>query len=102
MVPHRLIHRFPVGGNVSGGCRTLAASLEEVGHKEWASGGSMTLGEDFEVSDTHNRPRVSLFLSPKPLLAACHPDAELSATSPAPCLLVCHLFSHHENNEVNL
>ena len=28
-------------------------------------------------------------------------DVELSATSPAPCLLVCHHVSHHDDNGLN-
>ena len=35
-------------------------------------------------------------------LLPAYPDVELSATTPAPCLLVYHHASHHDNNEQNL
>jgi hypothetical protein len=36
------------------------------------------------------------------LLLPVDPDAELSASSPAPCLSPGHLASHHDDNRLNL
>lgn len=46
-------------------------------------GGSVLLGEDFEVSEAHAKPKVSLFLLP------ANPGAELSVPYPVPFLSVC-------------
>jgi hypothetical protein len=48
------------------------------------------------ASEAQAMPSHSLFLLP------AYPDVELSATTPAPCLLVYHHASHHDNNEQNL
>lgn len=52
-------------------------------------------GVNFEVSNAQTRPCVSLFLLPVDL------DVELSATSAALCLSVCHHDFHHGDNGLN-
>jgi hypothetical protein len=56
----------------------------------------MSLGMGFGFQKLHSKPRVSLFLLLMDL------DVEFSATSPAPCLPVCHNASCHDNNGLNL
>ena len=52
----------------------------------------MSLEMGLGVSSAQARPSGTLFLLP------AHLDVELSATSPAPCLLVfCHASNHDDN-----
>ena len=59
--------------------------------RTFAGIGIIGAGVVFGVSDVHVGSRVSApFLLPTDL------DVELSATSPAPCLLVCNHASHQD------
>ena len=58
----------------------------------------MSLCMGFEVSEAQVRPSVARIL----FLLPADSDVELSATSPAPCLPVCHHAFHHDNNELSL
>ena len=49
----------------------------------------------FEALKAQARFRVTSFL------LCANPDVELSATSPALCLPVCRLVSHHDDSELN-
>jgi hypothetical protein len=56
-------------------------------------GGSMSLWVSFEASEAQARPQChSLFL------LSADPNIELSATSPVPCLPVCHCASCHNDS----
>jgi hypothetical protein len=60
------------------------------------SGGKLSQEVEFGISEAHARPRVYFFLLP------VDPDVELLATSPAPCLPVCHYASYHNDKTKTL
>lgn len=63
------------------------ALLKEVCHWQWA-----LRFQKFKPGPVAH----SFFLGP------ANPDIELSATSPAPCLPVCHHAFHRDDNELSL
>ena len=59
-------------------------------------GGSMSLEADLDVSNAQARPSFSIFLLPM------DPNVELSTTSSAPWLPVCHDAPCHDEKGLNL